>query len=393
MFQFTAEERDRRWQKVRNAMAERGLEALVICSQTGHFGTHTANLRYLANLKTEGYLAFPLQGEPTIFTFSWQSALKTADQMWITDWRVGHPNYSKTISDRLKELHLESGRIGIVGLSGYYGEAAGFPHTTYVSIADALPKAHLEDATDILEDVRRIKSDAEIRCLEQGCDIANRAIQAVKNVAKVGTKDYEIRATIIDTLFRNGCDRDSMLLYCSGKEIAHAGQGGPLRAGGERSLEEGDVILTEFDVAYQGYMAQHNQPFSIGRPSKEWSEMFHVVSAALSNGLKTLRAGITAGELEEAVLLPIKESGYSSRNTPFHGIGLRLEMPLGTMPVQPAYKPNKSLTMQEGMTLEFEPNVVASEGKKGLHLGCPVLVTKTGCRMLNKSWKPELITC
>lgn len=78
MFQFTIEERDRRWNKVRDGMAKQDLKALVICSQTGHFGTHTANLRYLANLKTEGYLVFPLEGEPTIITFSWQSSMKTA---------------------------------------------------------------------------------------------------------------------------------------------------------------------------------------------------------------------------------------------------------------------------------------------------------------------------
>ncbi len=383
MFEFTLEERDRRWNNVRQAMGKRGLGALVVWGSFGSNGTHNANLRYLSNVNTEGYLVFPLEGEPALITF-----VRKRELVWVTDWRSGHPMYAKAISDRLRELHLENTTVGVVGLSGYYGEM-GFPYTAYLSLIGDLPGAHFEDATDIVETTRRVKSNAEISCFELGCEVANKVIQAIVDTAKAGVKDYEVRTKIMNNLFQTGCDPNSMVLYYSGKEVFHAGQGGYLQPPGAKSLEEGDVILTEFDARYLGYKAQHNQPFSVGQPNKEWRSIFAIALEAFNNGLEMLKPGITAGELDEAFLSPIRKSGYTYRNPAFHGIGLALEEPIGSFPAQPAYKPDTSLVIEAGMVFEFEPHVVTSDGKKGLTLGCPVLVTKTGCRLLNERWTPE----
>ena len=83
-----------------------------------------------------------------------------------------------------------------------------------MSLVDNLPGAHLEDATDIVEEVRRVKSNVEIRCLEAACEIANKVLQVVVDTSKVGVRDYEVRAKIMDALFRNGSEPDCMVLYC-----------------------------------------------------------------------------------------------------------------------------------------------------------------------------------
>ncbi len=113
---------------------------------------YNASLRYLSNFNTEGYMVFPLEGDPTLFTF-----IGGYPTPWVADNRTGHPNYSKAISERLRELHLEKARIGLVELSGYNGEA-GFPHTTYVALTSNFPEAKFEDATDIIVEARMIKS-------------------------------------------------------------------------------------------------------------------------------------------------------------------------------------------------------------------------------------------
>jgi Xaa-Pro aminopeptidase len=250
-------------------------------------------------------------------------------------------------------------------------------------------QAHFEDAIGVLEEARRIKSDAEIRCLELGCEVGDKVIKAIVDTAKVGVKNYEIRAMMMDTLFREGCEPSSLLLYHSGKEIHHAGQGLNYTAGDTDALEPGDVILTEFDAKYLGYKAQYNQPFSVGEPGKEWREIFSVALEAFNSGFNALRPGITAGELDQAFLSPIKESDYTYTYCAFHGIGLSLEEPIGALPVQFEYKPSATFRIEAGMVLEFEPHVVTLDGKKGLHLGSPVLVIETGCKLLSKTWKPE----
>jgi Xaa-Pro aminopeptidase len=385
MFNLTLDERDRRWKKVRDAMEKRGFECLVIWGSYGRFRHFGANLKYLSNMSAEGYFVFPLKEDPTLVMFF----ARPDPTAWVADGRTGHPHYSKVISDRIRELHLEKGSIGVVGLSGYDGEM-GFPHTTYVSILGNLPGAKFEDATEIMTEARIIKSPAEIKCLEIGCEIGERIIKVIVDTAKPGVSDSEVRARVMDTLFREGCEPDSMLLYHSGKEILHAGQGGQYKPPHPRILERGDIILTEFDAIYSGYVAQYNQPFSIGEPDREWKEIFKVAVNAFNQGLNVLKPGITTGELYQAILSPIKEAGYTSTNPAFHGLGLALEDPVSLFPAQAGYRPDTSLKMEPGMVVEFEPHVVRPDFKKGASLGSPVLVTETGCRLLSRNWKPEV---
>ncbi|MFC1995340.1 M24 family metallopeptidase [Chloroflexota bacterium] len=381
---ITNNEKERRWKKIRESMEKQGLESLIVFGTFGRHRNLCANLRYLCNVPTEGYLVFPLKDEPTLFTF-----LSRMDpKAWVTDWRCGHPVYSKVISERLRELRVDKSKIGIVELSGYSGEF-GFPQTTYASLLKNHPEAQFVDATYILDQAMLIKSDAEIKCLELGCEIADKVIEAIICIGGVGVPDYEIRATIMDTLFREGCEPGSMLLFGSGKEISHAGKGGYAKPPDKRPLEKGDVILTEFDASYYGYLAQYNQPFSVGEPDREWRDIFEMAVVCFSNGIRNLKPGITAGDLDKAFTTPIVEAGYIYTHPTFHGIGLKLEEPIGNFPAQPEYRPNPNFILQTGMVLEFEPQVVTSDVRKGLSLGIPVLITDTGCRLLSKTWKPE----
>ena len=204
-------------------------------------------------------------------------------------------------------------------------------------------------------------------------------------------KDYEVRLKIMDSLFLNGCEPQSLILYHSGEEGVHAAQGGWGGPPGEKQLEEGEVILIEFDPKYLGYRAQFNQPFHVGQPQKEWFDLFRVAEESFYNGLKVLKPGITSGELDEAFMSPIKKTGYIVRNPAFHGMALSLEMPMGIFSGQPGYKPDNSFLIKPGMVLEFEPHVVSRDEKKGIHIGSPVLVTQEGCRLLTKGWEPEFI--
>ncbi len=385
MFTLTVEERDRRWNNIREAMEKRGLKCLIVWGSTGEFRDLNGNLQYLSNVANEGYLLFPLESEPTLYSF--EGGLEPT---WVPDWRAGMPLYSKVMSERLKELHLENAKIGVVGLSGYYAEM-GFPYITYTSLIKNLPAAKFKDATDIVEDARLVKSEAEVRCIELACEVGEKVIQTVVDTAKPGVTEWEVKTKMWETMLRNGCEFGSMILYCQGKgPLLHAGQSGWFyEMPSSKVLEPGDVILTEFDTSYWGYKAQYNQPFSVGEPTKEWKEIARIAIEAFNSGFKVLKPGITVGELDEAFLSPIKKAGYVVANPPFHGLGLTLEMPMGTYPRQVNHKPDTSLIIQAGMVIEFEPHPVTPDWQKSMHLGSPVLVTKTGCRLLSKNWKPE----
>jgi len=374
-------------------MRKRGIGALIIWGFAGYNSSECANFRYLSNMPTfgnlsyPGYLVFPLEGEPTIIGF----AKMPGERLWVHDIRGKSPAYSKVIIDRLRELRLEKASIGIISTKRVDAEA-GFPYATYMSLQEGLPEAHFEDAADILEEARRVKSDAEIRCLELGCEAANEAMQAVVDTARTGVRDCEVVAKILEALVQNGCETDSLFLYGSGKNMVDAGKGPFIYPRYLRLLEKDDMIHMEFDAKYNGYVAQHNQFFAIGKPDKDWIKITDVASMAFYNGLKTLKPGVTLGELSESFLSVMKESGYSNERPSFHGLGLTSEKPLAGTMAHPVCLPSNSFQMLPGMVLEFEPHVMTSDKKKNATIGCPVLVTETGCRPLNKT-KMELRIC
>jgi ectoine hydrolase len=368
LFELGKDERDRRYDKVRAGMQERGLGALVVYGFAGFDSSESSSFVYLTNistfscLATPGYLVFPSEGEPTMIGF----AKFPGEKLWVKDIRGKGASYSKAILSRLQELHLEKSKIGMINTRvvgvGSTGER-GFPYITYKYLQDNLPNAHIEDATDIVDMARRIKSEAEIHCLELGCVAADAGVQAVIETARPGVRDFEVMAKLVNVLMLHGCEPDTLFLYGSGKDYVDSGNGQFLNPGFRRCLEAGDMIHTEFNAKYNNYCAQYNQPFAIGEPDKEWLKVFATAEACVQNGMQELKPGITIKDLAKALTAPVEPAGLKSLRPCCHGLGLTSEEPLG-MPGQARCIPDDSFLIQENMVFEFEPHVVTADMKK-----------------------------
>src|SRR5437867_6344222 len=118
--QLSIQERDRRYRKVREEMARRGIDCLLLPANTGRWEQLQADSRYLSSIggfATEVFTAFPLEGEVTAYVFNRAAWWKRA-QSWVSDVRDGHNQWAENAIERLKELKFASGTIGISGPSG-----------------------------------------------------------------------------------------------------------------------------------------------------------------------------------------------------------------------------------------------------------------------------------
>src|SRR6185369_17137477 len=106
---FSIAERDRRWSAVRELMRRDRLDVIITPQNTGHSMDYQANTRYLTHV-----------GEVTAIATSAAPRWPTV-QDWTKDVREARRNYGPVIVQRLKELGVERGRIGITGL----GETEG----------------------------------------------------------------------------------------------------------------------------------------------------------------------------------------------------------------------------------------------------------------------------
>jgi hypothetical protein len=143
---FSLAERDRRWQAVRQKMADQNIDVIVTPQNTGHSIDFQANTRYLTHCGGGGdadiAAVFPLNGEVTAIATS-ANPRWTTTQDWTTDVREARRNYGAIIVERLKELNLQHGRIGITGLGEVEGTRTPegtILRGTYETIRAAFPQ-------------------------------------------------------------------------------------------------------------------------------------------------------------------------------------------------------------------------------------------------------------
>jgi len=390
-------ERDRRYKLVREAMKERGLDALLVWGDGGKWDWKMANMHYLSGgiggNGEEGLMFFPLEGEPTciIHGGGGKSILDAYLEygIWVTDFHDQHNDgYVKFPVELLKQLKLTKATIGIPGLLER-GRKIMFPSGIFTALREELPKTDFRDASDLIEDIRAVKSPEEIALMERAAQIGEAAIDTLAEVARPGVPENEVVAAMFHTMISQGSDIPIMFLWNAGRPLYIANMA--FTRG--RPLQNGDIILAEFSPRFHGYCAHPTQSVVVGDwPDEEWEKLYQAHLASYRAGFNALRPGITVGELAKVFNEPFVAAGFPpSRGKGWHGMGLGTEGGKGggATPINEALA---SEVFREGWTLAFESKTHSLDKSKGILVGDVVLVTHDGRRRLGKR-EPEIRIC
>lgn len=387
---FSLAERDRRWQAVRARMAEQGLDAIVTPQNTGHSMDFQSNTRYLTHCGGGGdadiAAVFPLDGDVTVLATS-AAARWPNVQDWTHDIREARRRYGDLIVERLRELDVDSGRIGITGL----GETKGtrtpegtILYGTWKTIREAFPRAELVDATAILTDVRYTKSAEEIGALTRSMEIIELAYEAEIEAACPGAKDWEVWAATQGALMRNGSEMPVHCNWVSGKNPVRT-----LTRPSMRILERGDLIINEVEASWIGYRSQGVQPVFVEVADPVHMELIKVQREIFNELMAALKPGITVAELarltvesaERAAPSAGPAAGAQGKLT-MHGRGAGDDGPIIT---GTARDPEQlEVALRENMVFICKPSAVSADGKSISTWGDTVVVNADGGRRLGK---------
>jgi hypothetical protein len=98
------------------------IDAIIDFPNQSHWNQFQADTHYLTHIgghQTEVAVVFPLSGEVTAFVrgsneIDWWGIA----QEWVREIRSSRRSWAEPVIERMKELQLDRGRIGISGLSG-----------------------------------------------------------------------------------------------------------------------------------------------------------------------------------------------------------------------------------------------------------------------------------
>lgn len=387
---FSLAERDRRWKAVRESMAQHRLDVIVTPQNTGHSTDFQANTRYLTHCGGGGdsdiAAVFPLEGEVTAIATTAAARWPTV-QDWTKDVREARRNYGKVIVERLKELNVERGRIGITGLGEVEGTRTPegtILHGTWKQIREAFPQAELVDATPVLAEIRYVKSPEEIDVLTRSMEIVELGYQAEIEAARPGVKDWDVWAATQYALMRNGSEMPVHCNWISGKNPRRT-----LTRPSMRILERGDLIINEVEASWIGYRAQGVQPVFVEVADPKHKELIKVQREVFNRVMENLKPGITVKELAELTRKAGEETapasgpaGGARAELTMHGRGAGDDGPIIT---SNARSPRQlAVELRENMVFICKPSAITTDGSSISTWGDTVVVTPRGGRRLGK---------
>jgi Xaa-Pro dipeptidase len=387
--QFSLAERDRRWKRVRELMSDAALDVIVVPNNTGHSTDFQANVRWLTHVGGGGdadvAAVFPLDGAVTALANQAETSWHQGIQNWTQDVRNCGRNMARSVVDRLKELGVERGRIGVTGL----GPGTRTPMGTillgfYRQLVDAFPNAELVDATAVLDRARHVKSDEEVAVLARSEEIIEKAIDAKIAFAKAGAVDWDVWAEVMAALLRNGSELPVHNQWLSGRNPNH-----PITRPTLRRLERGDLIVAEIEASVIGYRAQAMQPVFVEVADPVHVELIKVQREVWNTVNDRLRPGVTVGEL--AALTEETGARITPKSGPAQGAKALLNMHgRGQGDDGPLITPSQrrpeqlAVALEANMVFILKPFIRTADRAHDCTWGDTVVVTPAGGKRLGR---------
>jgi Xaa-Pro aminopeptidase len=277
-----------------------------------------------------------------------------------SDVRWAGPKPMAAAIEELDRRGARGGHVAVIGPLGY---------RPYAALADFATPVPLDAAYTRL---RLRKSAEELDWLRVGCAFTDAALRAVHQGARPGTDEREL-GNLAERAYvgRGGTTH-----------IHYFGTAVPAQWPAARALERGDVLACELSASYWDYTGQLLRTFTVGDdPSPLHCELHGAADAAFDAIFERVRPGTTAAELVEASAV-IGDAGFTTRDDLVHGfVGGYLPPVLGDRTRQLEEVPD--FTLEEGMTIVIQPNVVTPDESAGVQTGELVAVTADGAQRLH----------
>lgn len=387
---FSLAERERRWARVRERMRQEKLDAIIGFPNQSHWDQFQADIRYLTHIgghQTEVAVVFPQSGDVTAFVrggneVEWWSIA----QDWVQDIRTSRREWSPPLIARMKELQLDGARIGVSGLGGLLRAPEGTVVSGMIEpVRQAFPKAQFENATELLQDARSIKGPEEVAWIERAAEILDKVVAAILAKAKPGVMENDMVATIWQTIIANGGDYPSMTHWGAGGGVPWA-----CRIAPHRPLQAGDMINTELEAKYGGYIAQTVQAACLGKIAPQLKRGFDTSVRVFGELVRFMKPGVTYREVIAFYQKLVREAGLIPKGMLLHGRGIGEDRPqvtgeiAGDMYTSATYTQHLDIPLVEGNVFVLKPGAMAADEPDSIRCGDTVVIEKTGARRLGK---------
>ena len=208
----------------------------------------------------------------------------------------------------------------------------------------------------LIEDLRIIKSDEEIKNIERAQVISQKAFDQVIKTIKVGQTEAEI-AEKLEKIIKNfggqGLAFESIVASGPNSALPHY-------VTGKRRIKKGDVLLFDFGAKYKNYCADLSRTIFIGRAKDQQKNIYHHVLEAQKAAIEKIGRGSKSHEIHGHATDIFKDEKLHKYflHGLGHGIGLEVHENPHLRPLAKNRDPKEPIEeLKEGMVFSVEPGL------------------------------------
>jgi len=277
----------------------------------------------------------------------------------------------------IKELpailnQLKAKRLGFEGTRISYNQYLKLKR----EIDDEYMQVALVETKNMVEDLRLIKDDAEIKAIRKAIEIAESDFLSFVHWLKTGIHEKDAAWNLEKRIRSAGAQALSFPVISAFGENSAL----PHAIPGNRVLNIHEPLLFDWGAKLNGYCSDMTRTVTMGNPDKQFKKIFNIVYDAQQKAIDAIKPGVSSKKIDDIARNHISDKGF--KDFFGHGLGHGVGMAVHE---QPSISPldEKDIVIEENMIFTVEPGIYIPDWG-GIRLENMILATTNGAEVLNQ---------
>jgi Xaa-Pro aminopeptidase len=306
-----------------------------------------------------------------------------SERLFVTDFR-----YVEQARDEVTGFDTVKGDRDLLGdLPGLLRGRAGFDdaHVTvrmHAKLSKALGEGvELVPAGGLVERLREVKDDGELRAIAAAAALADDAMRTVLERGLRGRTERAVARELEQELRERGAEDPSF------PAIVASGPHGALPHAQPRDVEipAGELVIVDWGARLDGYCSDCTRTVASGEPPEPAADLYELVRYAQEQALAAVRAGAGLSEVDGVARRLIDGGGHAEHFGHGLGHGVGLEVHEG-----PRVAKTAEGELAAGNVVTIEPGVYLP-GEMGVRIEDLTVVTVEGCEVFSSLPKELMV--
>lgn len=349
---FPIAEYQSRIQATKLSMQSRGMDVLVVADP--------ANMNYLTgydgwSFYTPQVVIIALVDEQPLCIVRGMDANGGRVTTFLDDdHMIGYPDYyvqstehhpMDWITGEMTKRGIDSGTIG-VEMDAYYYTARSH-HT----LCKGLPGATMVDATSLVNWVRVIKSETEIKYMQRAARIVEATIQRAYDFIEPGVRQCDAAAEIYHAEISGTKDYGGDYTALVPMLPTGIGTSTPHLTWSDKPFVTGEATILELAGAHKHYHCPMARTMHLGKPPQKLIDTNEIVMEGLALALDAVHPGVMCEDVEKVWRDSIAKHGLSKESRIGYSTGLNYPPDWGEHTL--SLRPGDKTVIAENMTIHM----------------------------------------